>query len=90
MNPRKLRLGIMGASVPACHNARNRSRHQCTYVPAIPITPTLSRIFAISLTDKTPLLAQKKSSQAMEMSFSVANSFLNLAVRDMSEGRLVW
>lgn len=45
-------------------------------VPAIPMTPTLSRILAISLTDKVPLLTQKKSSQAVAASLSLRNCVL--------------
>ena len=47
----------------------------------MPITPTLSRILAISLTDKDPLLTQKKSSQALDASFPAGNSFLENKVR---------
>lgn len=40
----------------------------------MPMTPTASRIFAISLTDRFPLLAQKKSSQAVDASLGFGNS----------------
>lgn len=47
-----------------------------TQFPAMPVTPTLSRILAISLTVRVPLLAQKKSSQACEASLWFGNSEL--------------
>lgn len=52
-------------------------------VPAIPTTPTWSRIFAISLAVNVPLLARKKSSKAMSASFSFVNSVLLARLADI-------
>jgi len=45
-------------------------------VPAMPITPTWSRIFAISLAVRTPLLAARYSSKAIDASPRLGNSDL--------------
>lgn len=47
----------------------------------MPMTPTASRIFAISLTDRFPLLARKKSSHAVAASVEFENSDLGNAWR---------
>jgi len=46
------------------------------HTPAIPITPTVSRIFAISLAVNEPFVAHKKCSKARWTSPPVVNSFL--------------
>src|SRR6266540_890855 len=52
-----------------------------TQMPAIPITPTVSRIFAISLAVSDPFVAHKKLSNARLTSASVVNSLLKKSFR---------
>lgn len=59
------------------HSMRSINPPHLSYVPPIPTTPTVSRIFAISLGVSDPLVAHKKSSKAKLISVSVLNSCLS-------------